>query len=94
MNKLIVTLILSSTFAGASFAQEIKIITVDMGTLYSGYYKTQEANEKLKGSIDQAQTQAEGDHLQKSLTFFGRELTISRSLTNFAIKQNWKPRKS
>ena len=59
MNKLIVTLILSSTFAGASFAQEIKIITVDMGTLYSGYYKTKEANEKLKGSIDQAQTQAE-----------------------------------
>ena len=59
MNKLIVTLILSSMFAVVSFAQELKIITVDMGTLYSGYYKTKEANEKLKDSIDQAQSQAE-----------------------------------
>ncbi len=59
MNKLIITLILLSTFAVASFAQELKIITVDMGALYNGYYKTQDANEKLKESIDQAQTQAE-----------------------------------
>ena len=59
MNKLIVTLILSCAFAVSSFAQELKIITVDMGTLYSGYYKTKEANAKLKDSIDQAQTQAE-----------------------------------
>ncbi len=59
MNKLIVTLILSSMFGVVSFAQELKIITVDMGTLYSGYYKTKEANEKLKDSIDQAQSQAE-----------------------------------
>ena len=59
MNKLIATLVLSSTFAFASLAQELKIITVDMGTLYSGYYKTKEANAKLKDSIDQAQTQAE-----------------------------------
>lgn len=59
MNKIILTLILSSTLAITSFAQELKIVTVDMGKLYSGYYKTQEANEKLKGSIDQAQSQAE-----------------------------------
>ena len=59
MNKLIVTLIICSSFALTSLAQEVKIITVDMAKLYNGYYKTKEANEKLKDSIDQAQSQAE-----------------------------------
>ncbi len=59
MNKLIFTLILSCVFITSSFAQELKVITVDMGALYTGYYKTKEANEKLKDSIDQAQAQAE-----------------------------------
>ena len=37
--------------------QAASIVTVDMTELYNGYYKTLEANEKIKGSVKKAEDQ-------------------------------------
>ncbi len=39
--------------------QDLNIVTVDMDRLYKEYYKTLEANERIKGSFEKAQKQIE-----------------------------------
>lgn len=56
-------LILSAVFLAIqslifnSASAEISIMTVDVASLYDGYYKTKEATEKLQGRFDTAKTQ-------------------------------------
>lgn len=59
MKKFILSLIVIGAFTYSCFSEELKVVTVDMAKLYNNYYKTKEANEKLKDSIAQAQGQAE-----------------------------------
>lgn len=46
--------LLTTAWAGA----ELKVLTVDMGHLYDNYYKTQQANERLRASVEQAEEEA------------------------------------
>ena len=58
---LLITLALGFMTAGLGLqGQNLNIVTVDMTRLYNEYYKTLEANERIKGSFEKAQEQVEG----------------------------------
>ena len=57
--KKIIASILGFTFLGLGLSAEMKIITVDLSKLYSEYYKTKEASEKIQNSIEKAKVQQE-----------------------------------
>ena len=59
MKRAIVYLATVAVLTFSLQGQEIKISTVDMTRLYTEYYKTKEANDKIQESIEQARIDAE-----------------------------------
>ena len=57
MKKILLTLIAVCALAITSQAQTLKIITVDISKLFEGYYKTEQAGEKIRLSLEKAQEQ-------------------------------------
>ena len=56
----LITLAIGFMTAGLGLqGQDLNIVTVDMNRLYNEYYKTIEANERIKGSFEKAQEQVE-----------------------------------
>ena len=59
MKKAIVYLAAVTVLMPILKGQEVNIATVDMTRLYTEYYKTKEANDKIQDSIEQARIEAE-----------------------------------
>ncbi len=59
MKKIFLFSLAFGIFTAGLQAQNLKIVTVDMTRLYNEYYKTLEANEKIKGSLGKAQETVE-----------------------------------
>ena len=59
MRKFVLSIILlaSQSLIFSQVSAQLSIMTVDVGTLYEGYYKTKEATEKLQGRFDTAKAQ-------------------------------------
>lgn len=57
MKKILLTLSAVCALAITSQAQTLKIITVDISKLFEGYYKTEQAGEKIRLSLEKAQEQ-------------------------------------
>lgn len=52
-----IILLASQSMIFSQISAQLSIMTVDVGTLYEGYYKTKEATEKLQGRFDTAKAQ-------------------------------------
>ena len=61
MRKLVTSSIMmaAQVFFIQTGSAELSVMTVDVGILYDGYYKTNEADEKLKGRMETAKAQLE-----------------------------------
>ncbi len=91
MKKTLLILIAVCALAMSSHAQTLKIITVDIAKLFEGYYKTQQAGEKIRLSLEKAQEQDNAlvDELKRMAEVFNevKERSENPALTDEARQQ-------
>lgn len=91
MKKSLLTLIVVCALTMSSQAQTLKIITVDIAKLFEGYYKTQQAGEKIRLSLEKAQEQDNAlvDELKRMAEVYNevKERSENPALTDEARQQ-------
>ena len=91
MKKTLLTLIAVCALTITSQAQPLKIITIDISKLFEGYYKTQQAGERIRLSLENAQEEdnARVDELKRMAEVYNevKERSDNPALTDEARQQ-------
>ncbi len=86
MKKILLTFLTTGLLTMGLQGQSLNIVTVDMTRLYNEYYKTLEANEKIKGILEKAQVQVE-EMVKEGQTLLEDYKSISEMTQNDALTE-------
>jgi len=81
MKKILLTALAFTAFCASAFAQDLKVMTVDMSTLYDQYYKAIEARETLQFDAQTAEDEL-NTMLEKTREIRDEAQSIQQAMTD------------
>ncbi|MDX2110291.1 MAG: OmpH family outer membrane protein [Verrucomicrobiota bacterium] len=89
MKKYLISTLSALLLATASYAADIKVLTIDMIKIYDGYYKAQDGQKKLQSAAEKAQDQLKS-FVEEGQGMVDERSKLIESLENPALSDDGK----